>query len=248
MTSTHYVDVDHPGIEVPADRRSWTVAWSDYRPVDITPPELRAQALAEAEVPEWITDRVATPTEITDWPQRQARALVPFTLDAAGRPLNPTGRTGRTGRNLGAWGENTAADPVVVAGTGRERKILLIRRSDLGIWALPGGMVDEGETASAAAVRELQEEAGVDLVGWAPDSILRRGYVPDWRATDHAWVCSTAALYVLPDVVPATAADDADDAMWMPFLSLEELREDLAPLGGLYQAHVEILQIALAVL
>lgn len=243
MTSHHaYAPVEHPGIEVPDTLRPWTTPWPDYTPVNITPPELRATALTAPE--SWITDPVATPQEITDWPVRQERALVPFAIDAAGWPLNPTGRTGRAGRNLGSWGENQAADPVVVAGTGTARRVLLILRSDVRQWACPGGMVDPGETAPAAVVRELQEETGVDLRGQAPDAILRRAYVADWRATDHAWVTSTAALYRLPDVVPAVAADDAADARWWPLTTVDQLAEDLAQHGGLYFAHRPILTAA----
>ncbi|MFE3458597.1 NUDIX domain-containing protein [Nocardiopsis aegyptia] len=242
-TNTTYAPVDHPGTEVPADRRSWDIVWSAYKPVDITPPELREAAMA-GETESWITDPVATPQEITDWSERQAAAVVPFEVTDAGWPLNPTGRSGRSGRNLGKWGENAAADPVVIAGSRADRRILLIKRDDIGVWALPGGMVDPGETAPAAVTRELQEETGVDLRGQAPDAILRRAYVADWRNTDHAWVASTAALYTLPDVVTAVAADDAMDARWVRFHDVDQLAADLAEHGGLYEAHRPILTAA----
>jgi mutator protein MutT len=32
-----------------------------------------------------------------------------------------------------------------------------------GLWAVPGGRIDAGETASAAAVRELEEETGIQM-------------------------------------------------------------------------------------
>jgi 8-oxo-dGTP diphosphatase len=43
-----------------------------------------------------------------------------------------------------------------------EGHVLLVRRADVGEWALPGGTLEWGETLSATIARELEEEAGVD--------------------------------------------------------------------------------------
>ncbi len=42
-------------------------------------------------------------------------------------------------------------------------RIVLIRRSDNGKWALPGGMVNWGEDIETAIRRELKEETGLDI-------------------------------------------------------------------------------------
>jgi 8-oxo-dGTP pyrophosphatase MutT (NUDIX family) len=42
-------------------------------------------------------------------------------------------------------------------------RVLLVRRVDDGYWELPGGRVEVGESASAAVVREVAEEAGVAI-------------------------------------------------------------------------------------
>ncbi len=42
-------------------------------------------------------------------------------------------------------------------------RVLLIRRSDNGYWALPGGAQDLGESTAQAAVREVKEETGIDV-------------------------------------------------------------------------------------
>ncbi|MDQ1675988.1 MAG: hypothetical protein QOC93_1132 [Actinomycetota bacterium] len=42
-------------------------------------------------------------------------------------------------------------------------RVLLIRRSDSGKWALPGGGQEFGETVAESAVRETREEAGLDV-------------------------------------------------------------------------------------
>jgi 8-oxo-dGTP diphosphatase len=40
----------------------------------------------------------------------------------------------------------------------------LVRRADTGLWALPGGTLEWGETLRTAIARELFEEAGVDVL------------------------------------------------------------------------------------
>jgi 8-oxo-dGTP pyrophosphatase MutT (NUDIX family) len=74
-----------------------------------------------------------------------------------------------------------------VAGTSGGPAILLTRRAPklrahAGQWALPGGRVDDGETAFQAVCRELHEELGLqlgqaDLLGELDDYATRSGYV-----------------------------------------------------------------------
>jgi ADP-ribose pyrophosphatase YjhB (NUDIX family) len=47
--------------------------------------------------------------------------------------------------------------------TGEDR-LILVQRRDTGQWALPGGLVDWGETIEIALRRELKEETGLKLV------------------------------------------------------------------------------------
>jgi 8-oxo-dGTP pyrophosphatase MutT (NUDIX family) len=41
--------------------------------------------------------------------------------------------------------------------------VLLVLRADDGNWELPGGRLEVGESAAAAAVREVSEEAGISV-------------------------------------------------------------------------------------
>jgi len=53
-----------------------------------------------------------------------------------------------------------AASAVVVDGDAR---ILLHRRSDNGKWALPGGVMELGESLADCVIREVREETGLDV-------------------------------------------------------------------------------------
>jgi len=63
---------------------------------------------------------------------------------------------------------------VVVGGqAGRERVLITRRHADRplgGLWELPGGKVEPGESAEAAVVRELCEEVGIEarVIGTLP--------------------------------------------------------------------------------
>lgn len=50
---------------------------------------------------------------------------------------------------------------IVVEGEGG--RVLLQRRSDFGIWGIPGGVPEEGEDILDAIVRETQEETGLTV-------------------------------------------------------------------------------------
>lgn len=42
-------------------------------------------------------------------------------------------------------------------------RVLLTRRKDFGVWCLPGGHIEQGESAAQAAVRESAEETGLNI-------------------------------------------------------------------------------------
>jgi 8-oxo-dGTP pyrophosphatase MutT (NUDIX family) len=57
-------------------------------------------------------------------------------------------------------------DPVHVTGSGivvGRRGVLLLKHKRLGLWLQPGGHIDAGETPWEAALRETQEETGLDV-------------------------------------------------------------------------------------
>ena len=61
-----------------------------------------------------------------------------------------------------------------------EGRILLLRRADEGLWCLPKGALEHGETREAAAMREVREEAGLQVRLLSPLPEIRYGfYSPD---------------------------------------------------------------------
>ena len=101
-------------------------------------------------------------------------------------------------------------------------KILLIKRKGetfYGYWALPGGMVEEGETVEETLVREMKEEVGVDVV---PTELL--GVFSDPRRDPRGRVISSVFICRFKGQIQA-----GSDAGEVKQFSLEEaLNLDLA--------------------
>ncbi len=142
-------------------------------------------------------------------------------------------------------GPNPTVDVVCIRGN---REVLLIRRrADVGAeggrWALPGGFVQTTasrgeawrpgvETFEAAALRELAEETGLDLVEVTPRSLgIYEGGGRDPRDTAAAWSRSHAFVVELsPHLAAQTllAGDDASEARWHELEALPPLAFDHA--------------------
>ncbi|EPX77891.1 NUDIX hydrolase [Litoreibacter arenae DSM 19593] len=99
----------------------------------------------------------------------------------------------------------------------REGHTLLFQRRNepnAGLWGFPGGHVELGETALAAAARELLEETGV--------TATPRGYLTNLDIVARSADGTIAHHYLLAAVVcdyvsgTPVADDDAMDAAWVP--------------------------------
>lgn len=109
-----------------------------------------------------------------------------------------------------------------------ECSVLLIQRGGdssayPGAWALPGGYVDEDETARFAAARELEEETGLTV----PAMLLMPLGVYDMPRRDpRGRVVSAAYTTWLETAYAVRGGDDAQAAKWLPTAELKDL--DLA--------------------
>mmetsp|Transcript_46464 Transcript_46464/g.149828 ORF Transcript_46464/g.149828 Transcript_46464/m.149828 type:complete len:365 (+) Transcript_46464:111-1205(+) len=224
----------YPARAVVADEKvPWAVKWPDYSPTTFTAPHVLANDSTVK--PGGWADPV-DPTSV-DWPCR-ASYEGPIAFDGHQQPLNPRGRTGMSQRGyLGKWGANHAADPIVTRfdpASGR-LQVAAIVRSDNGVIALPGGMVDAGEIVSATVRREFAEEV-LNLpseaqrsevtrlldqlfAGGGGGKVVYRGYVDDPRNTDNAWMETTAFHFHATGAaarLQLTAGGDAARAFWLP--------------------------------
>ena len=123
--------------------------------------------------------------------------------------------------------------------------VLLVRRRaepGKGLWALPGGFVDQGETVQEACLRELREETRLKIPAPVLKGSIKGQHVFDHperslrgRTITHAFHFDFPAGE-LPDV---RGGDDADKARWIPVS--EAL--DMGP--QLFEDHIHILEFFL---
>jgi 8-oxo-dGTP pyrophosphatase MutT (NUDIX family) len=66
------------------------------------------------------------------------------------------------GERIGTKGRIRLGCSAVIFDETRE-KVLLTKRADNGLWCLPGGGVDPGESVEETVIREVQEETGLQV-------------------------------------------------------------------------------------
>lgn len=99
-----------------------------------------------------------------------------------------------------------------------EDKVLFTVRNvdpDKGKWDLPGGFIDPGENAEAAACREINEELGIEVkpkdlkyITTSPNNYLYKN-VP-YRTMDIFYECPLQT-----DVISINAEDEIQDLIWV---------------------------------
>lgn len=106
----------------------------------------------------------------------------------------------------------------------RGNDVLLVKRGrapSLGLWAIPGGSVELGETLRQAAEREVREETSVQIraqsIVYTFDVIERDR---DGRVIHHYVIVDFLAEWIAGE---PCAGDDAEDARWFPVADLGRL-------------------------
>ena len=116
--------------------------------------------------------------------------------------------------------------PVIAVGAVviKDGKVLLVKRGKApskGLWAIPGGRVELGETLQQAAEREILEETGLTIKAKEPV------FVFDMVAKDekgmvkyHYVIVDLKAELISGELKPG---DDAEDAKWFFPSELDDL-------------------------
>lgn len=113
---------------------------------------------------------------------------------------------------------SVACDVVAFTMRADDLRVLLIQRKDApfkGLWALPGGFVNENESLERAAARELQEETGMSGL-----RLEQLGAFGDPGRDPRGHTISIVYMAFLLTEGKVVAGDDASAAGWHPFRSL----------------------------
>jgi ADP-ribose pyrophosphatase YjhB (NUDIX family) len=107
--------------------------------------------------------------------------------------------------------------------TDEEGRILMQRRADSGLWALPGGGMDLTESVPQAAIREVKEETGYDIeitgmVGLYTDARHIIAYT-DGEVRRQFNICLTARLRGGALAV----SDESIEVRWIDRRELDQL-------------------------
>jgi len=107
-------------------------------------------------------------------------------------------------------------------------RILLERRTDCGLWGLPGGKIKPGETVTEAAIREVLEETGYQititgLVGIYSEPSGRIVTYPDNGDEKHI------VDIILEAEVVSGQLTKSEESLELAFFQFTQLPPDIAP-------------------
>jgi 8-oxo-dGTP diphosphatase len=108
---------------------------------------------------------------------------------------------------------------VVMAGD----QVLLVKRGRApakGIWSIPGGAVETGETLHEALVREIMEETGVEIQVGPLVEIVERILPDEEGRVEYHYVILDYLCFAYPQA--PRAGSDAAEAVWVPFEDLSQ--------------------------
>jgi len=245
----NYPNSKQQRLKVPDDKVSWNVKWPQY-----DPPFYTAKHVLNGKGPDpKLADAKTLKWNQLDGKVNRVSHMGKYKI-VNGIPQNPNGRTGLLGRgHLWRWGPNHAADPIVTRfkrdndnniikdeTSGKNiLEFVAIMRTDGGGYAIPGGMIEPGDTLSRTLKKEFGEEAMnslemnenetkkmyqslkelFDIQGKYAIKVYA-GYCDDPRNTDNSWMETVAYNFHdkngdITNKFKLKAGDDACAVQWM---------------------------------
>jgi bifunctional NMN adenylyltransferase/nudix hydrolase len=129
--------------------------------------------------------------------------------------------------------------------------VLMVRRKAApgeGLWALPGGFLEQKERLTDGAIRELQEETSLDLPRGLLSGSMSTGVVFDHpgrslrgRTITHAFLFDLDRADKKPGLPRVKGADDAVEAKWIPIAELLKMSDQI------FEDHLSIIRTVLGV-
>ena len=115
------------------------------------------------------------------------------------------------------------ADSVVITKEAEPKVLLIERGADpfKGCWAFPGGFLNMDETTEQCAVRELEEETGMKILG-----LQQIGAYSKVDRDPRGRTITVAYLAVVDSPCEVIGLDDAAKAQWFPLDALPKLAFD----------------------
>ena len=158
--------------------------------------------------------------------RRRPKGPTPPNSNTSSTPQNkPPAKKSAPKRVYAKRVDEVSAGGLVIDSTGT--KGLLIGRRDLKdqtrerlLWSLPKGHIEEGETPEQAAIREVQEETGIE------SEIARElGVIDFWFMAGGNRIHKTVHHYLFKEVCGRLAPQitEVDDVGWFPLNEIIEL-------------------------
>ena len=158
--------------------------------------------------------------------RRRPKGPTPPNSNTSSTPQNkPPAKKSAPKRVYAKRVDEVSAGGLVIDSTGT--KGLLIGRRDLKdqtrerlLWSLPKGHIEEGETPEQAAIREVQEETGIE------SEIARElGVIDFWFMAGGNRIHKTVHHYLFKEVGGRLAPQitEVDDVGWFPLNEIIEL-------------------------
>jgi 8-oxo-dGTP pyrophosphatase MutT (NUDIX family) len=106
-------------------------------------------------------------------------------------------------------------------------RVLLIKRSDNGLWGFPAGTMELNETVRECAVREVLEETGLTVHALTPFGLYSR--LSDWGPNLHGHLYHHITLACRVDTYSGRVVRETEESTDAAFHPIDALPDGLMP-------------------